>query len=160
MIWEIKEEKDQIKTREIDMLEYKENIQTPLFGILEIPTISLKQPVYQKERPENEVDKNVTLLEETISQNQTHHVIILASHSGSGIHSYFKHLSYLHPNDSIYFHYQEKTIHYQLLKKEEKLKNGTLVLDNYDFPHIILITCSKTKDNIQEIYYAKKVAIS
>ena len=45
-------------------------------------------------------------------------------------------------------------------KKEEKLKNGTLVLDNYDFPHIILITCSKTKDNIQEIYYAKKVAIS
>lgn len=150
-------ELERIESKRIEMDQYTKIEDTPLFGILEIPSISLKQPIYNKDNQENHVDKNVTLLEETISKQDKNHIIVLASHSGSGIHAYFKNLSQLKKGELIHFLYQKEQISYQLFKKEEVLKNGTITLDIYEFPTIVLITCSKSKENIQEIYYGKQL---
>ena len=75
----------------------------PLFGILEIPKINLKQPIYPKDDPKNQVDKNITLLEEDVTQNVPNPVIILASHSGNGPYAYFKNLTSLKEGDAIFY---------------------------------------------------------
>lgn len=145
------------QTQKQDMDRYftKEEIKKNLFGILEIPNLQLKNPIYNKGEKENQVDKNIQLLEETITKDLKSNVIVLASHSGNGIHAYFKNLHQIKENDPIYFHHQEKKLEYRFFKMEEVEKTGTIYLEHYEFPCLILITCSKEKENIQEVYYAK-----
>ena len=40
-------------------------------------------------------------------------------------------------------------------KKEEVKKTGTILIEEQEFPFLVLITCSKTNHQIQEVYYAK-----
>ncbi|MCI8393999.1 MAG: sortase [Bacilli bacterium] len=130
----------------------------PLFGILEIPKINLKQPIYPKDDPKNQVDKNITLLEEDVTQNVPNPVIILASHSGNGPYAYFKNLTSLKEGDAIFLWLKSEQKEYRLIKKEEVMKNETLYVKTFSFSHLILITCSKTNSKIQEIYYAKYIS--
>lgn len=138
-----------------DMDAYKKQEEnTNLFGILKIPTINIENPIYQKGTPQNNVDENIELLEETISKNKQYY-IVLASHSGTGSHAYFKNLEQLKIADKIYLTYQNNTYEYTLIKKEEVPKVGEIEITQYDFSYIVLITCSKTKEDKQEVYYAK-----
>lgn len=145
------------ETQKLDMDYYltKKETNPNLFGVLEIPSLQLKNPIYQKEVKENHVDKNIQLLEETISNSFPSSVIVLASHSGNGTHAYFKNLYQMKENELIFFYYQDKKQEYRFFKKEEVEKTGTIYLENYEFPCLIFITCSKDKGNIQEVYYAK-----
>ncbi len=135
-------------TKNIIMDQYMEK-QITLYGILEIPNIKVKQPIYPKNAKENNVDKNIMLLEETDK------FIALAAHSGNGIHAYFRDLNKISLNDKILLFKENKTYEYVLDKKEEVIKNGTVEIEIFETNYLILITCSKTKDNIQEVYYAK-----
>lgn len=138
-------------------LKQEEKKNKKVFGVLEIAKIHLKNPLYEQYSEENNVDKNIELLEETLSANEENGILILAGHSGNGPHAYFKNLDQITKEDSIYLHYQEEIIEYQLFKKEEVPKTGTVYLNNYNFSVLALITCSKQKQNIQEVYYAKMV---
>lgn len=144
-----------VQKQDMDRYYTQEKTKQNLFGILEIPSLNIKNPIYQKEEKENNVDKNVQLLEENISSNKKSNYIVLAAHSGNGIHAYFKDLYRLKEKESIIFHYQNERREYQFFKKENVAKTGVVYLENYDFPYLVLITCSKTKDDIQEVYYAK-----
>lgn len=143
-------------TQRQDMDSYRKEENLDVFGILEIPTINLKNPIYKKDSSKNKVDLNIELLEETISKEENYY-IVLASHSGSGLHAYFKNLEKLKTQDSINFIYENEIHTYEYFKKSEVPKIGTVYLEKYDFPYIAMITCSKTKNDIQEIYYAKLV---
>lgn len=146
------------QTQKIEMdqyLEQPENID--LFGVIEIPKINLQNPIYKENDPKNNVDQNVTLLEENITTTEENFSIVLASHSGNGTHAYFRNLEQLEIGDKIYLKQQNKTYQYEYFKKIEVDKTGTIYVENYSFPHIILITCSKTKKDKQEVYYAKLV---
>jgi LPXTG-site transpeptidase (sortase) family protein len=131
----------------------KNNDSTILFGLLEIPVLNLHQPLYQPEQKENHVDKNVMILE------STENFLALASHSGNGPHAYFRTLDKLKLEDKIIIKTHENQKEYQYFKKEEVKKTGTILLENYDFSYLVLITCSKTNDKIQEVYYAKLTKI-
>lgn len=135
-----------------DITSYHEK-KKEIFGILTIPDINLENPIYQKDAKENHVDQNIQLLEETMTEKNSY--IVLASHSGNGPHAYFKNLENLKNKAKIYLTYQENQREYELIKKEEVPKTGEIYLEKYNFPYLVLITCSKTVDNIQEVYYAK-----
>jgi len=124
-----------------------------MFGIITIPAISLNNPLYQINSFKNQVDQNIQLLKENIHEEK--HLIVLAAHSGNGPHAYFRNLEKLHPGNQIIIRSHDLEYHYEYFKKEEVPKTGTVYLENYDFSYLALITCSKTKDDIQEIYYAK-----
>lgn len=124
-----------------------------LFGILEIPSLNLKQPLYQKDQKENNVDQNVMILEKSDT------FLALAAHSGNGPHAYFKNLDQLSKNDKIIIKTSSKIQEYQYFKREEVKKNGTIFVENYNFSYLVLITCSKTNNQIQEVFYAKLTKI-
>ena len=135
-------------TQKIAMDQYLEQ-KEELFGIIEIPSLNLKQPIYPIGNKENNVDKNIMLLE------QGDNFLALASHSGNGPHAYFQNLSKISSQDPIKIIRGDETKEYYVWKMEEVKKTGTIFIEDYDFPYLILITCSKTKNQIQEVYYAK-----
>lgn len=141
-----------VKQKE-DIIHYeKEEIKKDVLGVLEIPEIQLKMPIYTLNSKENNVDKNITLLKESILPPSEKSEIILAAHSGTGPHAYFKNLDKVKEKSIISFSYQNQIYRYEVIAKKEVLKNGTISLENYEKPHIVLITCSKTNDQIQEVY--------
>ncbi len=133
----------------------KEEENSDLFAILEIPSINVKQPIYQKESENNQVDKNVTLID--YKREEANFSIVLAAHSGNGIHSYFTNLNQLQTGDIIKLYIHNQTFEFLYLKKEEVKKTGTVEIKDYNFTYLVLITCSESKKDIQEIYYAKLI---
>ncbi len=143
-------------TQQQEMDKYQMKETNKLFGILEIPSIQLKNPIYNLDEAENNVEKNIQLLEENTKEKALDW-IVLASHSGTGQNAYFTNLNQLKINEKIYLQKDQTTYEYRFFKKEEVKKSSTLEVDSYNFPVLIMITCSETKNNIQEIYYAKRI---
>ena len=121
-------------------------------AVLEIPKINLKRGIYDKSNINNNVDKNIFILNESIlpSEEVNSH-ILLASHSGNSYISYFRNLYKLNINDKVYFYYQGIKYIYEISDKYEIEKTGTIKLsfDNHD--DITLITCINNT-NKQLIY--------
>lgn len=145
------------KTQENEIKEYfvKSTPNPKIYGILEIPSINLKNPIYKESEKENNVDENIELIEETLSSSSESSRVVLAAHSGNGPHAYFRNLDKLKEGDNVILYYGKEAKEYQYFKKEIVPKIGTVYIDQYNFPYLILITCSKKDDTKQEIYYAK-----
>ena len=131
----------------------EDNKQNDIFmAVLEIPKINLKRGIYDKSNINNNVDKNIFILNESIlpSEEVNSH-ILLASHSGNSYISYFRNLYKLNINDKVYFYYQGIKYIYEISDKYEIEKTGTIKLsfDNHD--DITLITCINNT-NKQLIY--------
>lgn len=136
-------------TQRKDIDNYLKEESKKLFGIIKIPSLKLENPIYPINSLENQVDKNIQLLKTN--------PIVLASHSGTGPHAYFKNLNQLKKKDHITITQEKNKYVYEYFKKEEVKKTGSVEIEKYDFPYIVLITCSKTKSDIQEVYYAKLI---
>lgn len=113
-------------------------------SILEIPKINLKQQLPEINSSENDVNKNIYVVKETIfpSTGKTSH-IILAAHSGYNKIAFFKRLPELSKDDIINFYYQNKKYTYKVIRKKEIEKNGTMTLEVTSSDDITLITCLK-----------------
>ena len=133
--------------------ENKENF----IGVLEIPSINLKKGIYDKNSKNNNVNKTIYTLGETIypTQNNTSH-IFLASHSGNSNISYFKKLKELTLNNEIYFYYKGNKYIYSVSKIYEIDKDKLSKLLINQFSDISLITCVKGT-NKQVVYMAKLI---
>lgn len=136
---------------------YLKQTNNEVFALLEIPKINLSQPIYQLNSSKNNVNQNIQLLKETTLPNEANSEILLASHSGNGNHSFFKNLDQLVVGDTISFIWQQEQYIYEYIEKTIVPKIGTVTLPNYNFKHLILITCSKNDDSTQEIYLSKLV---
>lgn len=121
-------------------------------SILEIPKINLKQQLPEINSSENDVNKNIFVVKETIfpSTGKTSH-IILAAHSGYNKIAFFKRLPELSKDDIINFYYQNKKYTYKVIRKKEIEKNGTMTLEVTSSDDITLITCLK-RTNKQIVY--------
>ena len=113
-------------------------------SILEIPKINLKQQLPEINSSENDVNKNIFVVKETIfpSTGKKSH-IILAAHSGYNKIAFFKRLPELSKDDIINFYYQNKKYTYKVIRKKEIEKNGTMTLEVTSSDDITLITCLK-----------------
>lgn len=148
--FEIENKDEDIITNETKLEDNKQN--DNFMAVLEIPKINLKKGIYDKSNINNNVDKNIVILNESIlpSEEVNSH-ILLASHSGNSYISYFRNLYKLNLNDKVYFYYQGIKYIYEISDKYEIEKTGTIKLsfDNHD--DITLITCINNT-NKQLIY--------
>ena len=111
-------------------------------AVLEIPAINLTRGLVDKSSPNNDVNKNIYMLKDTVLPDEdTISHIILASHSGNSYVSYFKNLHKLDINDEIYFYYKNNKYIYSIYKIDEVDKTGNIELKKTNSSDITLITC-------------------
>ena len=111
-------------------------------AVLEIPAINLTRGLVDKSSPNNDVNKNIYMLKDTVLPDEdTISHIILASHSGNSYVSYFKNLHKLDINHEIYFYYKNSKYIYSIYKIDEVDKTGNIELKKTNSSDITLITC-------------------
>ncbi len=127
-------------------------------AILEIPKISLKKGLVDKNSYYNNVNRNIYILKETTfpSENENSH-IILASHSGNSSISYFRNLNKLSLNDEVYFYYENIKYVYQIINRYEIEKTGTMSLKLTSGSDITLVTCI-SRTNKQVVFVGKLIS--
>ena len=124
------------------------------YGILVIDKINLKREFYPIDSTENQVDKNIFLHNSSKMPGSKYGSnLILAGHSGSGAHAYFKDLYLLEVNDEIQVYYQGSILTYVIMEIEYQDKTGILYLKEDYMDMITLITCTKDDSSKQTIYY-------
>lgn len=120
-------------------------------GVLEIPKLNLKRGFYEYKNPKNTVEKGL----EIINQNCLPYEpcsFIIASHSGTSNISFFKNLDKLAINDTAILYYEKNQKEYRLKEILHQEKKGTITLPEKKEPELVLTTCNKEKDNMQDIY--------
>lgn len=127
-------------------------------GKLEIQKINLKKYLYAQNSPLNNIEKNVTIIKETISKSENG-LIILAAHSGDSDKSYFNDLDKLTIGDYINLTYKGKEYLYIVTNIFEQEKKGYINLNIKDANQLFLTTCSKTP-NKQLIIETKKIVLT
>ena len=126
-------------------------------AVLEIPKISLKRGLVDKNSKYNDVDINIYTLKESVFPNeQANSHVILASHSGSGYHSYFRKLNNLEMEDKVYLYYENIKYIYEITDRYEVEKTGTVSLRQTTGSDITLITCI-SGTNKQVVFVGKLI---
>ena len=116
-------------------------------ALLEIPKINLMEGFYSTNSSKNNVNYNITLLNESTMPDQDGSVIYLAAHSGTGYLAYFKDLNKLSLDDFIIINYQNKKYTYSINDIYEIPKNGTITINhNIHENYLVLTTCSNNKN--------------
>lgn len=110
--------------------------------VLEIPKINLKKGILKKEDKNNNIEENVTILQESQYPNEDGN-IYLAAHSGNGNKSYFNRLTELTLYDNVFLYYQNTKYIYHLIESREVSKNTQLTIQTETSNNLILITCSQ-----------------
>ncbi len=158
-LYEKKEKKDSTpqnieETKEEAKNETQENTNDYL-GVLKIDKINLAQGFYDKGNPNNDVSKNITILDPSNYPDETNGNLILVSHSGSAAISYFKHLYQLEVGDIAKVEYKGKTYTYKIdnIYYETKDGNVTIYRDTSK-QTLTMITCTKNDNTKQTIYIA------
>ena len=148
-------------TSTINTLEIKKETQAPLEynAILEIPKIKLKNGIYEKENINNNVNKNIELINPNKINNPQRETIIIAGHSGNSKISFFHNLDILTLNDSIYLYYNGIKFEYKVIQKYEEAKVGKLGVDN-EKELLYLTTCSEKNKEKQLVIKTKLFNIS
>ncbi len=110
--------------------------------IIEIPKIALKKGLLDKYDKDNNIDKNVTILQPSVYPNEDGNIYI-AAHSGNGHKSFFNDLVKLELNDEVFLYYENQKYSYRVKEIKEIDKNGTISLISNDENMLYLITCSQ-----------------
>lgn len=136
----------------INRINYSDN-RFHYVAILEIPQIDLKMGLVGKNSNDNNVDKNIQILDGSEFPNKINTNLILASHSGTSKVSFFNDLYKLSIGDTIYIYYNDYKYIYKLDNIYEIKKTGAVdIIRNKDKNTITLITCKNNDDNTQVIY--------
>lgn len=139
----------------------KENINITIdeetyIGVLEIPKLNLKRGFYAYESEENTVEKNIELISKNCYPNENC-PFILASHSGSSSIAFFKNLDQLTIEDKAVIHYLNESYEYKLTQIIHEPKTGTISILDTNKPQLILTTCNKKINTMQDIYIFIKI---
>lgn len=158
-LYEKKEKKDSTpqNMEETKEEEKNETQETPngYLGVLKIDKINLAQGFYDKGNPNNDVSKNITILDPSNYPDETNGNLILVSHSGSAAISYFKHLYQLEVGDIAKVEYKGKTYTYKIDNIYYETKDGNVTIYRDTSKHTLtMITCTKNDNTKQTIYIA------
>ncbi len=126
-------------------------------AVIEIPKIHLKKGLFPIHHPQNQVNRNITILKESDMPDQQKGNFILAAHSGIGEVAYFNHLTQLTLGDSIFIYYHGIQYIYQVSQIYDVEKTGYISIDrDIQYPTLTMITC-KYPTNKQLIVIAKQI---
>ena len=125
-------------------------------GYLEIPKINFKRGFVDINSKDNDVSKNITIISGSKYPNVEKGNFIIAGHSGTGVHSYFKNLYKLKTNDEAYVYYKNVKYTYKIVKIYNQPKDGTVAIyRDYNKTTLTLITCTKDNKQSQTVYVAE-----
>ena len=138
--------------------EEKETVTYNYIAVLDIPKINLKRGLFPINDKNNNVDKNVEILQNSDMPNVTNGTLALAGHSCNSRIDYFHKLYKLKENDQVYIYYQNEKYIYQVSKIERQDKDGTISFTKTkDTTELILTTCDQQNKGKQIVVVAKLV---
>ncbi len=126
--------------------------------VLHIPKINIKKGIYNKNDKNNNVDKNIQILDSSSMPDEDKGNVILASHNGNTKVSYFKDLEKLDINDLSYIYYKGIKFTYKVYKKEIVDKVGSInISKDKNSSNLILISCKNGTNDKQIVYVLKQI---
>ena len=129
-------------------------------GYLSIPKINLKKGFLDKRSPDNDVEKNILVVEGSSYPTKDKGNLILAGHSGTGWKAFFNDLYKLYKGDKAIVTYKGKTYTYKISNIYTLPKVGKIAIyRNYDKTTLTLITCTNYDSTTQTIYIAELESI-
>ena len=127
-------------------------------GYLNIPKINLTKGFLNNRSSENDVEKNILVVEGSNYPDVDKGNFILAGHSGTGWKAFFNDLYKLSAGDTAKITYKDKTYTYQITNIYKQPKTGKLAIyRNYDKTTLTLITCTNNDSTTQTIYIAELI---
>lgn len=137
-----------------------EEITNNYIGYLYIPKINLTKGFLDQRSKENDVEKNILVVEGSNYPDTERGNLILAGHSGTGWKAFFNDLYKLNINDKAYITYKNKKYTYNIVNIYKQPKIGKLAIyRNYDKTTLTLITCTNNDSKTQTIYIAELINI-
>lgn len=130
------------------------NYSSNYYAILEIPKISLKKGLVNRESKLNNVSKNIQTLDVSDTPDVVGGSVILASHSGNSSVSYFKNLYKLNKEDNIYIYYKNYKYEYKVIDIYNQDKTGIINFENKDKSTLVLTTCNQENKKKQIVVVA------
>lgn len=126
-------------------------------AILEIPVISLKSGIVNSTKNFYSINYAISADRSSNYPNEYGNFILYA-HSGNSSIAYFKHLSNMNIDDSVYVYFNGIKYHYVIFDKYDIEKTGKAVFkrpinDNY----ITLITCNQNRKGYQIVLTGKLI---
>ena len=116
-------------------------------AVIEIPKISLKKGLVDKESNDNNINKNIQILKESDFPDQEKGNFILVAHAGNSYISFFRNISKLEEGDLIYIYYNYHKYVYQVSHKYNIKKTGqALISRDKNKKTLTLITCQSGTD--------------
>lgn len=116
-------------------------------GILEIPIFNLKKGFYELDNINNNVDKNIEILDESDMPDVVNGTFMLAGHAGTSAYSHFKNLYKLKLNDEIYIYYNGYKYYYKITNIYDVEKTGKVkIKKDPSKTTLVLLTCRHNTD--------------
>lgn len=127
----------------------KDTKQEDYIAVLEIPSINLKKGLYAIDSKNNNVNKNIEIIDSSDMPDITKGNFILAGHSGTGRIAFFDDLDKLIIDDTIIVYYKNIKYIYQINNIESIVKDGTIEIKREFESMITLTTCNQENKNEQ-----------
>lgn len=125
-------------------------------GYLTIPKINLNKGFVDKRSSENDVEKNIMVIEGSTYPDVERGNFILAGHSGTGWKAFFNELYRLNIGDEAYVTYKGKKYTYKITNIYKQNKTGKIAIyRNYNKTTLTLVTCTNNDEATQTVYIAE-----
>ena len=140
--------------------ELTDEVTNEYIGYLTIPKINLTKGFLDIRSEENDVDKNIMVIEGSNYPDVEKGNFMIAGHSGRGWKAFFNELYQLQIGDIAYIDYKGKEYTYTIKNIYTQPKTGTLaVYRNENETTLTLITCTNNSNTTQTIYIAERTNI-
>ncbi len=154
----IKKEKEEEKPEYIQ--DYDDVITNEYIGYLIIPKINLTKGFLDRRSSENDVEKNIYIVDGSTYPDVEKGNFIIAAHSGPGWQAFFNDLYQLTTGDQIYVTYKGKKYTYQLTNVYKQEKTGKIAIyRNYEKSTLTLITCTNHDLTSQTVYISELINV-
>ena len=140
--------------------ERTEEVTDEYIGYLTIPKINLTKGFLDKRSSENDVEKNILVVDGSNYPDKEKGNLILAGHSGTGWKAFFNDLYRIQQGDTAYITYKGKKYVYSFINIYTQPKVGKLAIyRDYDKTTLTLITCTNNDSTTQTVYIAELINI-
>ena len=156
----IKKEKEKEEEKPEYIQKYDDVITNEYIGYLIIPKINLTKGFVDRRSSENDVEKNIYIVDGSTYPDVEKGNFIIAAHSGPGWQAFFNDLYQLTTGDQIYVTYKGKKYTYQLTNVYKQEKTGKIAIyRNYEKSTLTLITCTNHDLTSQTVYISELINV-
>lgn len=156
------ESKDDIEVISTDNVEEKQELSPKTnynyIAVLEIPSIHLKRGLFPINDKNNNVNKNIEILQNSDMPDVQNGLLALAGHSGNSRIAFFNNLHKLKKQELVYVYYNNIKYIYEVTSIDRQDKIGEIsITKTKDTTELVLTTCDPETKGKQVIVMAKLI---